>query len=187
MKACVQGGGRVCYCVSSQHFLGVCATANQLLYLKEVDQLQRLNHFPLLNTSLPVETLPGKMQLSFFSLFLTVMPKQQADKNEALDHQQRDSITCATDFQRGVRKIPTYYEIFSHSAGFIFPCLIHHFLPRHFLAKCSFQSSVCSLQSSRQKADENMALSRQQKELAEQNIRKTKTPMYCEIFSGVPP
>ena len=33
------------------------------------------------------------------------------------------------------------------SAWFIFPCLIPHFLLRHFLAKCSFPSSVCPQQS----------------------------------------
>ena len=42
--------------------------------------------FPLLNMSLPGETLPGKMQLPFFSLVAVVMPKQKDDENVALGH-----------------------------------------------------------------------------------------------------
>ena len=37
-------------------------------------------HFPTLNTLLPAETLPGKMQLSFSSSFAAVMPKQKVTK-----------------------------------------------------------------------------------------------------------
>ena len=52
-----------------------CATANQLLA-----------HFPTLNTSLPGETVPGKMQLPFFSSFAAVRAKRNTDENVVLNH-----------------------------------------------------------------------------------------------------
>ena len=40
--------------------------------------------FPTLNTALPRETRPGKMQLPFFSSFSTVLLKLKADRNGPL-------------------------------------------------------------------------------------------------------
>ena len=51
----------------------------------------------MLITSLPGETVHGKMQLPFFSLFTAVMLKWKA-----LNQQQEDSETYPTDFQRGI-------------------------------------------------------------------------------------
>ena len=64
-----------------------CATASGLWHFKEVGQSLHLNHFLALNTSLPAKTLPGRMQLPFFSSFATVMVKGKADENGVLGQQ----------------------------------------------------------------------------------------------------
>ena len=45
---------------------------------------------------------PDKMQLPFFSSLAAVLPKWKADKNGVQGHQEKDSKTLATDFQRGL-------------------------------------------------------------------------------------
>ena len=65
------------------------------------------------------------------------------------------------------------------STWFVFLCLICHFLARHFLAKCSFHSSVCLLPSCRsRRMTETLSLGTGRKiqklvsRLSERNIRQ---------------
>ena len=51
-----------------------CATVNQLLHFEEAGRSQWLVHFPVLNTSLPSESLPDKMSLPLFYSFAAVVP-----------------------------------------------------------------------------------------------------------------
>ena len=69
-----------------------------------------LGSFSVPNMSLPCETLPGKMQFPFSSLFTVVMLKQKADENGAFGHQWKDSKTHTTDFERAASdKYPCVY------------------------------------------------------------------------------
>ena len=80
---------------------------------------------------------------------------------------------------------------FNRSTWFIFPCLIRHFLARHFLAKCSFHSSVHSLRSFQRGRLMKMgpaATSRKIQELVQQTFRKdrgTNIHVLSNLHSGV--
>ena len=96
------GGGEGESLVSNQRFLVVVPTTISFCILKKQANHSTCFIFSVLNTSLSAETLPGKVQLPFFSLFTAAMPKQTADKNAAQSRQLIDSKTRATDFQRGI-------------------------------------------------------------------------------------
>ena len=89
MHACIREEGES---VSKWHFLVVVPWPIGFCILKK-----QANHSVI--TSLPDETLLGKLQLPFFSSLAVVMRKWTADKNGALGQQCKDSKTCTTDFR----------------------------------------------------------------------------------------
>ena len=87
-----------------------------------------LGSFSVPNMSLPCETLPGKMQFPFSSLFTVVMLKQKADENGAFGHQWKDSKTHTTDFQRGISNK--------------YPCIVKPSLGVHHITVCCVEFSI---------------------------------------------
>ena len=70
--------------------------------------------------SLSGETLHGKRQFPFFSLFSAFMPEWKADENRALSHQQKDSKTHNNRLaERITGQIYMYCEIFTHGASYV--------------------------------------------------------------------
>ena len=102
MHACVQGEGE------SPSAMGIfcwLCHSHQLLHFKGAGQSLPV-HFPVLNMSLPGETLPGKMQLPFFRSFTDVMLQWKAYKNRVLCCQYRLA-------EKNVGQIYKYCEIFT--------------------------------------------------------------------------
>ena len=90
MHKCARGGGRES--IRNWHFLVVVPRANcSTCFIF----LRLMRHFLARHF----------LARCSFSFFAVVMPKWKADKHGALGHQEKESETSTTDFQRGISNI----------------------------------------------------------------------------------